>query len=151
MMGIFSDLVEKVVEVFMNDFSIFGESFDACLKNLKLILERCEEKHLVLNWENYHFMVTQGLMLGHIVSFEGITEDKSKVELISSLLSPTSVKDIRSFLSHATFYKRFIRDFISIAWHLTSLLSKDTPFVWSEECEKEFSLLKSSLTLTPIM
>ena len=90
-------------------------------------------------------------MLGHIVSPEGIVVDKSKVELISSLSSPTSVKDIRSFLGHAGFYKRFIRDFSSIAQTLTSLLSKDTPFVWSEECDKAFSLLKSSRTSLVIM
>ena len=85
------------------------------------------------------------------MSAEGITVDKSKVELISSLLSPTSVKDIRSFFGHTGFYRRFIRDFSSIARLLTSLLSKDTLFVWSEECEKAFSLLKSSLTSPLIM
>ena len=105
----------------------------------------------MLNWEKCHFMVTQGIVLGHIVSAEGIAVDKSKVELISSLSSSTSVKDIRSFLSHAGFYKRFIRDFSSIAQPLTSLLSKDTPFVWLNECEKEFSLFKSSLTSPPII
>ena len=82
MMGIFIDLMEKVIEVFMDDLSIFKELFDACLQNLKLVLKRYEEKHIMLNWEKCHFMVTQGIVLGHIVSAGGIAVDNSKVELI---------------------------------------------------------------------
>ncbi|XP_058211511.1 uncharacterized protein LOC131323682 [Rhododendron vialii] len=108
MMRIFSDMVEKIVEVFMDDFSIFGDSFDECLENLGKVLQRCEEKQLVLNWEKYHFMVTQGIVLGHIVSSKGIEVDKAKVDLITNLPTPKSVKDIRSFLGHTGFYRRFI-------------------------------------------
>ena len=68
MLSIFSDMVERILEVFMDDFSVFGDSFDDCLSNLKKVLTRCEEKNLVLNWEKCHFMVTHGIVLGHIVS-----------------------------------------------------------------------------------
>ena len=68
MVSIFSDFIEKIIEVFMDDFSVFGESFDNCLNNLELILKRCVETNLVLNWEKCHFMVRQGIVLGHIVS-----------------------------------------------------------------------------------
>ena len=64
MLSIFGDMVVKILEVFMDNFSIFGNSFDACLQNLRNVLVRCEEKNLVLNWEKYHFMVTQGIVLG---------------------------------------------------------------------------------------
>ncbi|XP_057483886.1 uncharacterized protein LOC130770422 [Actinidia eriantha] len=151
MMGIFSDLVEKVVEVFMDDFSVFGDSFESCLKHLKLVLERCEEKNLVLNWEKCHFMVTHGIVLGHIVSAKGIEVDKSKIELISNLPTPKCVKDVRSFLGHAGFYRRFIKDFSFISRPLCSLLSKDAPFEWTGACEAAFSKLKIMLTSPPIM
>ena len=60
------------MEIFMDDFLVFGSSFDHCLHNLSLVLQRYEEKNLVLNWEKYHFMVKEGIVLGHRVSFEGI-------------------------------------------------------------------------------
>ncbi|KAM1125248.1 hypothetical protein PS1_041034 [Malus domestica] len=93
MMSIFSDYVEKIIEVFMDDFSVFGDSFDGCLHNLSLILKRCVETNLVLNWEKCHFMVKQGIVLGHIISENGIEVDKSKIDLIRHLPSPTSVRE----------------------------------------------------------
>ena len=77
-MGIFSDMIEHILEIFMDDFSVFGDSYDGCLENLRSVLERCQEKKLVLNWEKCHFMVTQRIVLGHIVSREGIEVDKAK-------------------------------------------------------------------------
>ena len=68
MVSIFSEYVEKIIEMFMNDFSIYGDSFDECLDNLVLILQRCIETNSVLNWENCHFMVEHGIVLGHVVS-----------------------------------------------------------------------------------
>ena len=72
-------------------------------------MNRCEEKNLVLNWEKCHFMVTNGIVLSHIVSSKGIEVDKSKIELIDNLPTPKSIKDVISFLGHTSFYKRFIK------------------------------------------
>ena len=111
MVSIFSDYIEKIIEVFMDDFSVFGKSFDDCLDNLALILKRCVDTNLVLNWEKCHFMVKQGIMLGHVVSEKGIEVDKSKVDLVRCLPPRSSVREVRSFLGHAGFYKRFIKEF----------------------------------------
>ncbi|KAI3448686.1 hypothetical protein Pfo_005351 [Paulownia fortunei] len=151
MLSIFSDMVECFLEVFMDDFSVFGNSFDDCLSNLEKVLIRCEEKNLVLNWEKCHFMVTTGIVLGHIISSEGIEVDKSKIELIANLPTPKTVKEIRSFLGHAGFYRRFIKDFSIISKPLCNLLTKDTIFEWTENCENAFVKLKSMLTSAPIM
>ncbi|XP_070672096.1 uncharacterized protein [Malus domestica] len=78
MVSIFSDMIEKIIEVFMDDFSVYGDSFDTCLHNLSLVLKRCQETNLVLNWGKCHFMVSHGLVLGHIISEKGIEVDKSK-------------------------------------------------------------------------
>ena len=142
MMEIFSDMIVLILEIFMDYFSVFRDSYEGCLENLRKVLERCQEKNLVLNWEKCHFMVTQGIVLGHIVSKKGIEVDKAKVELISNLPTPKCVKDIRSFLGHAEFYRRFIRDFSAIARPLCNLLSKDVPFAWSQACEYAFDKLK---------
>ena len=151
MMGIFSDMIELILDIFMDDFSVFGDSYEGCLENLRKVLERCQEKNLVLNWEKCHFMVTQGIVLGHIVSKKGIEVDKAKVEFISNLPTPQCVKDIRSFLGHARFYRRFIRDFSAIARPLCNLLAKDVPFAWSHACEDAFDKLKTMLVSPPIM
>ena len=142
MLSIFCDMVEKSLEIFMDDFSVFGDSFDDCLSNLQKVLIRCEEKNLVLNWEKCHFMVTTGIVLGHIVSSKGIEVDKSKIELISNLPPPSSVKQVRSFLGHAGFYRRFIKDFSTISKPMCNLLAKDAPFEWTESCQKAFNKIK---------
>ena len=151
MMSIFSDFVEDIMEVFMDDFSVYGSSFDACLDNLSKVLQRCKETNLVLNWEKCHFMVTKGVVLGHIVSENGIEVDKAKIEVIEKLPPPTTVKGIRSFLGHAGFYRRFIKDFSKIAKPLTNLLAKDTPFEFNDACIDAFHRLKEALITAPVL
>ena len=91
--------------------TVHGDSFDACLGHLKLVLEKGVETNLVLNSEKCHFMVEQGIVLGHVISSKGIEVDKEKVDVIQNLPYPTNVREIRSFLGHACFYRRFIKDF----------------------------------------
>ena len=151
MMGSFSDMIEHILEIFMDYFSVFGDSYEGCLENLRRVLQRCKEKNLVLNWEKCHFMVTQGIVLGHIVSRKGIEVDKEKVKLIPNLPTSKCVKDIRSFLGYARFYRRFIRDFSAIARPLCNFLAKDVTFEWSQACEAAFDKLKTMLVSPPIM
>nr|KYP72303.1 Retrovirus-related Pol polyprotein from transposon 17.6 [Cajanus cajan] len=132
MLAIFADLVEKCIEVFMDDFSVFGSSYDVCLENLELVLKRCIDTNLVLNWEKCHFMVQEGIVLGHKISARGIEVDKAKVDVIEKLPPPINVKGVRSFLGHASFYRRFIKDFSKIAKPLCTLLNKDQPFLFDE-------------------
>jgi hypothetical protein len=134
MISIFSDMVEQFMEIFMNDFSVFGSSFQECLHRLTLVLVRCKEKNLVLNWEKCHFMVKQGIVLRHVISHRGIEVNKAKVDLISNFPPPRIVKEIRFFLGHAGFYRRFIKDFSKIARPSCRLLAKETPFEFDEEC-----------------
>ena len=97
MLSIFSDMVERIMEVYMDDITVYRESFDECLVYLETVLHRCIEKNLVLNWEKCHFIVNQGIVLGHIIFERGIEVDKSKVEFISKLPFPTNVKTVRQF------------------------------------------------------
>ncbi|GKE34333.1 reverse transcriptase domain-containing protein, partial [Tanacetum coccineum] len=121
MTAIFHELIEDSIEVFMDDFFVFGNSFDHCLKNLEKMLKRCEETNLVLNWEKCHFMVKEGIVVGHKVS------------------------------GYAGFYRRLLKDFSQIARLMTQLLVKDAPFNFSEECIQAFDTLKRELTQAPIM
>ncbi|GJX37454.1 reverse transcriptase domain-containing protein [Tanacetum coccineum] len=151
MMAIFHDMIEKTMEVFMDDFSVFGDSFDSCLSNLEKMLKRCEDTNLVLNWEKCHFMCKEGIVLGHKISKAGIEVDRAKVDVIAKLPHPTTVKGVRSFLGHAGFYRRFIQDFSKIARPMTHLLEKEIPFVFSKDCIDAFQTLKKKLTEAPIL
>nr|GEY05928.1 reverse transcriptase domain-containing protein [Tanacetum cinerariifolium] len=129
MMAIFHDMIEKTIEVFMDDFLIFKNSFQTCLFHLEKMLKRCEDTNLCLNWKKSHFMVNEGIVLGHKISKEGIKVDKAKVDVITKLPHPTTVKGIRIFLGHPGFYRCFIKDFSKIDWPMTRLLEKDTA-IW---------------------
>ena len=85
----------------MDNFTVYGSSFEQCLHNLGTVLQRCKDKNLALNWEKCHFMVTEGIVLGHMISAAGLEVDQAKVSIIRNLMPPTTVKGIRSFLRHA--------------------------------------------------
>ena len=96
-------------------------------------------------------MVEKGIVLGHIISRDRIELDKVKIDLIVNLPPPTCVKEVRSFLGHAGFYRHFIKDFSKISKPLSNLLAKDVPFYFSEECLEAFSKLKEALTSAPVV
>ena len=111
----------------MDDFSIFGSSFEECLHYLTLVLVRCKEKNLVLNWEKCHFVVKHGIVLGHVISHRGIEVDKAKVDLISNLPPLRTVKEIHSFLGHAGFYRRFHTGFQQDRHALVQVVGERNP------------------------
>ncbi|XP_075098870.1 uncharacterized protein LOC142175775 [Nicotiana tabacum] len=113
--------------------------------------KRCEETNIVLNWKKCHFMVREGIVLGNKVSKDGLEVDKAKVEVIEKLPPPISVKGVRSFLGHAGFYRRFIKDFSNISSPLCRLLEKDVPFKFDDACLKAFEELKKKFVSAPII
>ncbi|GJT87999.1 reverse transcriptase domain-containing protein [Tanacetum coccineum] len=115
------------------------------------MLARCEETNLVLNWEKCHFMVKEGIVLGHKISKSDIEVDRAKIEVIAKLPYPTNIKGVRSFLGHVGFYRRFIKDFSKIARPMTQLLIKDAKFIFSNECMQAFDILKDNLTHAPVI
>nr|GEY61175.1 reverse transcriptase domain-containing protein [Tanacetum cinerariifolium] len=96
MMAIFHDMIEKTMEVFMDDFSVFENSIQSCLSHLERMLKRCKDTNLCLNWEKSHFMVKEGIILGHKISKQGIELDMAKVDVITKLPHPTTVKEAES-------------------------------------------------------
>ena len=137
-LSIFGDMVECIMEVYMDDITTYGGTFKECLANLEIVLNIFIEKNLVLQWKKCHFVVNQGIVLGHVISNKGIEVDKAKVELISKLPPPINVRAVRQFLSHAGFYKRYIKDFSKIAKPLCGLLVKDTKCFYDGRCQKSF-------------
>ena len=134
----------------MDDFFVYWKSFDDCLSNLDRVLQRCEQTNLVLNWQKCHFMVNEGIVLGHKISERGIEVDKAKVDAIQKMPCPKDIKGIRSFLGHAGLYRRFIKEFSKISRPLMNLLQKDIPFVFYDDCLEAFETLKKALISAPI-
>nr|GEW13528.1 reverse transcriptase domain-containing protein [Tanacetum cinerariifolium] len=151
MTALFHDMVEDFMEVFMDDFLVFGNSFDQCLNNLDKMFGRCEETNLVLNGEKCHFIVKEGIVLGYKISGKGIEVDKAKINVIVKLPYPSNIKGVRSFLGPAGFYRRSKKDFFMISKPMTQLLMKYAKFDFSEDCKKAFNKLKENLTTAPIL
>ena len=99
----------------MDDYSIYGDSFDLCLHHLELVLKCYAEMSFTLNWEKYHFMVKHEIVLGYEIHGKGIEVDKVKIDVMAKLSTLKCVKDIQTFLGHFGFYRRFIKDFSKIA------------------------------------
>ena len=96
-------------------------------------------------------MVQEGIVLGHKISVRGIEVDKAKIDVIEKLVPPMNVKGVRSFLGHAGFYRRFIKDFSKVTKPLSNLLNKDVAFVFNEECMEAFNDLKTRLVSAPVI
>ncbi|RDX72866.1 Retrovirus-related Pol polyprotein from transposon 17.6, partial [Mucuna pruriens] len=141
MISIFLNLLEDCMEVFMDNFTVYAKSFEAYLNNLSKVLRRCIDNNLVLNFEKCHFMVTEGIVLGHLVSTRGIEVDRAKIDVIPSLPN----------LTPPLCGKRFIKDFSKIAQPLSKLLRKDADFVFDQPCVDAFQELKRRLMSVPML
>jgi hypothetical protein len=119
--------------------------------NLNKVLKQCQMANLVLNWEKCHFMVREGIVLGHKILEKGIEVDKVKIKVIEQLPPPTNVKEIHSILGHAGFYQRFIQNFSQIARPLMHPLANDAPFIFMKECLQSFRTLKEALISTLVI
>ena len=135
----------------MDNFSVFGPSFDTCLQHLTRILDVCVEKCLVLSSKKSHFMVREGIVLGNLVSSKRLKVDKAKVEVIEDLALSKSIRELRSFLGHVGFYRQFIRDFSTISKPFSSLLCKDKDFIIEDKRKQAFMKLKQLLMEAPIL
>ena len=91
MLSMFLDLVEEVMEIFMDGFSLYGSSFENCLENLETMLQRCQDKSLAINWEKCHFMINEGIVLGHKISATRLEVDQAKIYVIETLMPPTTL------------------------------------------------------------
>ncbi|RDX73928.1 Retrovirus-related Pol polyprotein, partial [Mucuna pruriens] len=136
MTSIFLDLLQDCMEVFMDDFTVCVDSFEACLSNLSKVLKRCIDTNLMLNFEKCHFMVTEGIVLGHLVSNRDIEVDKSKIDVIISLPNPASVRE------------KILEELQQI---FPTTVQKDVEFNFDQLYIEAFQELKSQLTSTPIL
>ncbi|KAK1619178.1 hypothetical protein QYE76_024695 [Lolium multiflorum] len=148
---IFMPYLDKFVIVFIDDILIYSKNKAEHAEHLRLVLQTLREHQLYAKLSKCEFWLDQVEFLGHIISKDGIAVNPSKVAAVLEWEAPKTVKEIRGFLGMAGYYRRFIEGFSKIAGPMTKLLRKNTPFVWSEECEKSFQTLKEKLTTAPVL
>ena len=151
MNSVFMPELDKFVVVFIDDILVYSENAQEHEKHLRIVLTRLREHQLYAKFIKCEFWLKKVPFLGHILCEEGISVDPSKVQEVLDWNAPTSVHEVRSFLSLARYYRRFISDFSKIAKPMTKLLQKDVKFVWSQECEVAFATLHHLLTIAPIL
>ncbi|XP_059302349.1 uncharacterized mitochondrial protein AtMg00860-like [Lycium ferocissimum] len=151
MNGIFKTYLDSFVIVFIDDILVHSRSKEGHEKHLRIVLSLLKEKKLYAKFSKCRFWLSSVEFLGHVVSKDGIMVDPKKIEVVRDGASPTLVTEIRSFVGHASYYRRFVKGFSSIVLHLTRLTQKNVPFQWSNECEESFQKLKALLTSVPIL
>jgi hypothetical protein len=149
--GIFSDMVNECMEIFMDEFTPYGIDFNEALTNLEKFLKTCIQSHLSLSTEKCHMMMSEGVVLGNFISYAGIQVGLAKIQLILDIPTPSTQKEVRSFLGHAGYYRRFIKNFSKLTSPLFFLLTKDVDFRWTDNYELSFTDLKQKLSTAPIL
>ena len=139
----FADLLHKSMVVFIDDFCIYGSSH---FEDVQACFERCREYHVSLNLEKTILFVLRGILLGHLVSEEGRLPDPNKVKVIAELPPPMNVPNVLNGLGHTGWYREAIEDYANTAIPLTNLTKKYVPFMWTQECQNAFDILKGNLT-----
>ena len=143
--------IGKFVVVYFDDILIYSKNLEDHLKHLKLVLDVLRKEELFANLKKCTFCTDKLVFLGFVVSAQGIQVDEEKIRAIQEWPSPSSVSNVRSFHGLASFYRRFVKDFSSIAAPITEVIKKNVVFKWGEEQEKAFLLLKDKLTHAPLL
>jgi hypothetical protein len=144
-------MLNDSMEIFMDDFTPYGVSFQEALQNLEKVLKRCIQAQLSLSIEKCHMMMSEGIVPGHFISSQGIQVDPSKIQVIKDLPTPKTQIEVIIFLGHSGYYIRFIKKNSKIASPLFILLMKNVEFKWTNSCQEEFNTLKHQLSTAPIL
>ena len=143
--------IGKFVVVYFDDILIYNKSFDEHVKHIRQVLDELRKEKLFANLEKCSFCTDHVVFLGFVVSAKGIEVDESKVQAMKDWPAPTNVSQVRSFHGLAGFYRRFVRDFSTIASPFNELTKKGVEFKWGNSQEDAFQELKKRLTEAPVL
>ncbi|GFQ84883.1 retrovirus-related Pol polyprotein from transposon 17.6 [Trichonephila clavata] len=137
--------------VYLDDIIIVGRSFEEHFNNIRRVLQKLKEANLKLSPSKCHLFRREVTYLGHIISAEGVRTDPDKISAVKNWKSPTYVHQLRSFLGLCIYYRKFVKDFSTIARPLHKLTEAKQKFIWTNECNNAFNKLKDALTSAPIL
>ncbi|KAL0337696.1 UNVERIFIED_CONTAM: Retrovirus-related Pol polyprotein from transposon.6 [Sesamum calycinum] len=147
----FQEYLDQVVIVFIDNILLYSRNREEHEQHLRIVLQILKDKELYAKLSKCGFWVNQVVFLGHVISNAGVMPDPSKVKAIMEWGVPKNATEVRSFLSLAGYYRRFVKGFSIIAGPLTKLLRKGGTFQWTEQCQQSFDELKKRLTSTLIL
>jgi hypothetical protein len=151
MNSVFMPELDKFIVVFIYDILVYSKNEEEHAGHLHVVLQRLREHRLYAKLSKCDFWLKEIKFLGHTISQAGIAVDPDKVQEVMNWKPPTTVRQIRSFLGLASYYRRFIPDFSRIAKPITELLKKEAKFVWGQKCEDAFCALRQHLTTAPVL
>ena len=146
----YKEYLDKFVVVFIDDILIYSRSKKEHEEHLRIVLNLLRREKLYAKFRKCEFWLDHVSFLGHVVSKEGISVDPEKVKAIIEWPAPKNVHEVRSFMGLASYYRKFGKNFASIARPITQLLCKDKKLEWTSECEAAILELKKRLTSTPV-
>ncbi|GBG77101.1 hypothetical protein CBR_g23426 [Chara braunii] len=148
---IFRPYLDKFMVVYLDDILVFSRTAREHVEHLALVLQSLRDSQYKINREKSSFGVPSVIYLGHVISGDGLTLEVAKIDAIQEWPQPQTVRDVRSFMGLASYYRKFVRNFSAVAAPLTNLTKKDTPFLWSLPCQLAFTLLKKAFTRAPVL
>ncbi|XP_024022581.1 uncharacterized protein LOC112091957 [Morus notabilis] len=148
---VFRPYLDQFVIVFIDDILVYSKTWEEHEQHLRIVLQTLREHQLYAKKEKCDFWLTEVKFLGHVISRQGISVDPSKIETVLQWERPKNVAEIRSFLGLTGYYRRFVKDFSSIAALMTRLPKKEVRFEWDADCEHAFQELRTRLTSAPIL
>ena len=148
---VLSGLQWQICMVYLDDVIVYSKSFETHLENLRLVFDRLKCEGLKLKARKCHFCRTEVLYLGHIVGKDGIRPNPDKIAIIQNYPVPQDCSEVRSFVALVSYYRRFIKNFASIATPLNYLLKKGVKFIWTDDCQHAFECLRNALVEAPIL
>ncbi|GBG89554.1 hypothetical protein CBR_g49342 [Chara braunii] len=148
---IFRPNLDKFMVVYLDDILVFSKTTREHAEHLALVLQSLRDSQFKINREKSSFRVPSVIYLGHVISGDGLAPEAAKVAAIQDWPQPQTVRDVRSFLGLASYYRKFVRNFSAVAAPLTNLTKKNTPFLWSLHCQMAFARLKQALTRAPVL
>lgn len=151
MNNLFHDLLDRGVVVFLDDILLYSQTADEHASLLRTVLRRLQSHSFFCKLKKCQFFRPRTTFLGHDITQEGLSINPDKIEAVKKWPTPTTRKQVQSYLGFVQFFRKFIKNFSAIALPLTTLTSKDVPFSWTDECEKSFRTLNDAVTTAPIL
>ncbi|GBG81315.1 hypothetical protein CBR_g31990 [Chara braunii] len=144
-------IINYCVIVYMNDILVYSSSYEGHVQHIEWALHALRDAGFKVALEKRLFFLTTISFLGHVVTNQGLRPEPQKVAAVREAPVPTTITQVRAFLGVASYYRRFIKGFATIAGPLTNLLRKDQPLIWTPECDQAFSTLKAALISAPVL
>lgn len=147
----FRDLVGKCIIIYMDDLTIFSKRREDHVDDLRKIFQRCRRYGISLNPKKCMFVVTEGKLLGHVISEKGISIDPERIEAISRIGLPASQRELKSFFGKINFVRKFIIGFTEIVKPLNDMLKKGAKIEWTSPTKQAFEEIRQAIVNAPIL